>query len=191
MTRIIVPVAAVSLRFVLLATFMAAVSPCVRSSGDEIHPTLERDVLPLLKARCLKCHSPLKSSGKLNLSNPRSMARGGTSGPVIAPGNLDESKLWDLVSNDEMPPQPEQPLAADEKTLLRRWIEQGAKNLPSAAEVRQTSPVTDHWAFAPATTPRPADSHDQRRLRTPIDGFIQNALEDQGLGLGPDADREP
>src|ERR1700723_1829286 len=119
------------LRSVLIAILVAALSPCVHSLGDEIHPTLERDVLPLLKVRCLKCHSPLKSKGKLNLSSPRSLVRGGSSGPVIVPGDPGESALWDLVSNDEMPPKPEEPLSADEKTLLRRWIEQGARNLPS------------------------------------------------------------
>ena len=54
--------------------------PALRSSGDEIHPVLEHDVLPLLKVRCLKCHSPLKSKGKLNLSGPRSLARGDRAG---------------------------------------------------------------------------------------------------------------
>lgn len=157
--------------------------------ADESHPALERDVLPLLKARCLKCHSPLKSKGKLNLSGPRSLARGGSSGPVIAPGNLDESTLWDLVSNDEMPPRPEEPLSADEKRLLRRWIEQGARDLPTVAEVQGAPPANDHWAFAPATTPPPPSLKDHRRVRTPIDRFIENALEDQKLALGPEANR--
>ena len=46
---------------------------------------------------------------------------------MIVAGKLDESVLWDLVLNDEMPPRPEEPLSAAEKTILRRWIEQGAK----------------------------------------------------------------
>jgi hypothetical protein len=185
----IVQVAGWRLRSVLIAILVAALWPCVPSLGDETHPVLERDVLPLLKVRCLKCHSPLKSKGKLNLSSPRSLVRGGSSGPVIVPGDPGESALWDLVSNDEMPPKPEEPLSADEKTLLRRWIEQGAKNLPSAVEVRGTSPSTDHWAFAPAARPRPPSLSDHHRVRTPIDHFIQKPLEDQGLALGPDADR--
>ena len=137
-------------------------------------------MLPLLKARCLKCHSPLKSKGKLNLSGPRSLARGGSSGPAIVPGKLDESILWDLVSNDEMPPKPEEPLSADEKRMLRHWIEQGARDLPTATEVRGASPANDHWAFAPATSPQPPSLNDHRRVRTPVDRFIQKALEDKG-----------
>jgi Protein of unknown function (DUF1553)/Protein of unknown function (DUF1549)/Planctomycete cytochrome C len=176
-------------RLVLIAILVAGISPCVRSAGDEIHPVLERDVLPLLKVRCLKCHSPLKSKGKLNLSSPRSLARGGLNGPVIVPGNLDESTLWDLVSNDEMPPKPEEPLSADEKSLLGRWIEQGARNLPSATEVRGASPTADHWAFAPLASRRPPSLSDQNRVRTAVDRFIVKLLEDQGLPLGPDTDR--
>jgi hypothetical protein len=176
-------------RSVLPAALVAAVSLCVHGAPTEIHPTLERDVLPVLKARCVKCHSPLKPKGKLNLSSPRSLARGGSSGPVIAPGNLDESTLWDLVSNDEMPPKPEEPLSADEKVLLRRWIEQGARDLPSAAKVRGASPATDHWAFAPAASPLPPAPSVRHRVRTSVDCFIQKTLEEQGLTLGPDADR--
>ena len=187
--RTIVQWAAWRFREVLLATLVVALSLCVRSSGDEIHPVLERDVLPLLKVRCLKCHSPLKSKGKLNLSSPRSLARGGSSGPVIVPGDPGESALWDLVSNDEMPPKPEEPLSADEKSLLRRWIEQGARNLPSAAEVRRASPSTDHWAFAPVASRRPRSVSDRHRIRTAVDCFIEKALEDQGLALSPETDR--
>jgi hypothetical protein len=185
----IMQVAGSRLRSVLVAVLAAVLPTYVRSTADEIHPVLDRDVLPLLKARCLKCHSPLTSKGKLNLSSPRSLARGGSSGAVIVPGNLDESTLWDLVSNDEMPPKPEEPLSADEKGLLRRWIEQGARDLPSAAEMRGASPRTDHWAFAPATNPQPHSPNDRRQVRTPVDRFIQKALEDQGLALAPDADR--
>ena len=174
---------------VLVASVVAAFSPDTRCVGDELSPGLETDVLPLLKTRCLKCHSPLKSKGKLNLSGPRSLARGGESGPVIVPGKLDESTLWTLVSSDEMPPEPEEPLAPREKNLLRRWIEQGARSLPSAAEIQERSPVTDHWAFAPAAGPRLPAPIDHRPVRTAVDRFVQKRLEGQGLALGPDADR--
>jgi Protein of unknown function (DUF1553)/Protein of unknown function (DUF1549)/Planctomycete cytochrome C len=176
-------------RSVLAAAFLAALPLLARGEGVEIRPSLESDVLPLFKARCLKCHSPLKAKGKLNLSSPRSLARGGASGAVLVPGNLDESTLWDLVSNDEMPPKPEAPLPADEKALLRRWIEQGAADLPDAAEVHRAAPETDHWAFAPRAHPLPPSPGDHRRVRNAIDRFIQKSLERQGLTLGPDADR--
>src|ERR1700722_12946334 len=113
---------------VLAAALLAVLTPLARGAERRAGPSLEHDILPILKARCLKCHGPVKPKGKLNLSSARSLARGGSSGPAIAPGKLDESALWDLISSDEMPPEPEEPLPAAEKALLRRWIEQGAIN---------------------------------------------------------------
>ena len=109
---------------------------------------------------------------------------------MIVPGKLDESTLWDLVSNDEMPPEPEEPLPAGEKALLRRWIEQGARNLPSAAEVSRAAPGTDHWAFAPtgstatALSARPSAASARRSIAS-----SRRRSRMQGLTLGPDADR--
>jgi uncharacterized protein DUF1553/uncharacterized protein DUF1549/cytochrome c len=174
---------------VLTAAFLAVAPPMVRGGEVPARPSLDHDILPLLKARCQKCHGPVKPKGRLNLSSARSLARGGENGPVVVPGNLNESLLWDLVSNDEMPPRPGEELSTDEKTLFRRWIEQGAKNLPSAALVSRSAPETDHWAFGPAAKPPPPTVRNQARVRTTIDRFIQKALEDQGMTLGPDADR--
>jgi hypothetical protein len=168
---------------------LASLSGFAYGADGEARPTLQHEILPLLKAHCLKCHGPIKPKGKLNLTSARSLARGGSTGPVIVPGDLDESTLWDLVSNDEMPPEPEEKLAEGDKAVLRRWIEQGAKGLPASAEVGRTAPVTDHWAFAPAVQPPTPAPRDRSRVRSPIDCFIQQALEDQGLALSPDADR--
>jgi hypothetical protein len=174
---------------VLTAACLAVLTPVVRGGEPQNAPGLEHEILPLFKAHCQKCHGPIKPKGKLNLSSARSLARGGESGPVIVPGKLDESLIWDQVANDDMPPRPEEPLSADGKLLLRRWIEQGAKDLPSALVVNQSPPWTDHWAFGPAATPSPPPVRSEARVRTAIDRFIQRALEERGLSLGPDADR--
>ncbi len=174
---------------VLAAALLAGFTPSATGAGAEAHPGLERDVLPLLKARCLKCHGPIKPKGKLNLSSARSLARGGANGAVVVPGNPDESTLWDLVANDEMPPEPDEPLSDDEKNTLRRWIEDGARNLPSAVEVNRTAQGSDHWAFAPSSSPLPPSVTDGRLVRSPVDRFIQKTLEDQRLAPAPDADR--
>src|SRR5262249_22089852 len=136
-----------------------------------------------------KCHGPVKPKGKLNLASARSLARGGSSGAVIVPGKLDESTLWDLVSNDEMPPEPEEGLSTTEKDVLRRWIEQGASSLPSRPELRPSAPATDHWAFAPAVDPPRPTLADRSRVRTAVDNFVQKTLEHDRLTLGHDADR--
>ena len=142
-----------------------------------------------MKARCIKCHAPINPKGKLNLSGPRSLARGGESGPIIAPGSPDESALWDRVAADEMPPKPEEPLSVAEKALIRRWIEQGAKELPRSEDLQGTAPGTDHWAFGALVVPIPPFVRNSSRIRTAVDCFVQGALKERGLALGPEADR--
>jgi hypothetical protein len=167
---------------IVFATLVCADEP-------RAEPSLEHDILPLLKARCQKCHGPIKPKGKLNLSSARSLARGGESGPVVVPGNLDESLIWEQVSTDLMPPLPGESLSSAEKSVLRQWIEQGARNLPNSAVVSQEAAWTDHWAFGPARAPATPTVRNSARVRTAIDCFIQRALEEKRLSLNPPADR--
>jgi hypothetical protein len=159
-----------------------------RAEGVPARPGFD-DVQPLLKAHCVKCHGPVKPKGKLNLSSARSVARGGETGEVVSPGSLAESTLWEQVASDEMPPKPEEPLTADEKQTICRWIEQGARGLPGAADLRPVAPGADHWAFAPASLPSPPEVRDRAVVRTAVDRFIVSTLEARGLALSPEADR--
>jgi len=155
--------------------------------GDDPRPlpTFDRDILPLFKARCVKCHGPAKREAKLNLASPKGLARGGENGKVVVPGQLDASLLWERVSSDEMPPK--EPLPVEEKTLLKRWIESGSGGLPKLVGGEPES--WDHWAFARLERfPIPV-VRDPHRVRGTIDRFLQSSLETQGLTLGPEADR--
>jgi hypothetical protein len=173
----------------LLTVVAGLVVSTAEGAEDRDTPTLERDVAPILRAHCLKCHGPNNPKGKLNLAGPRALARGGASGPAVVPGHPDHGALWDQVSSGEMPPESEEPLSNDEKQVLRRWIERGAAGLPDPAAIARTPRSWDHWAFAPPSRPSPPAVRDDRRVRGRIDRFIQRALEDRGLTLGPDADR--
>ncbi len=59
------------------AVLLLAISAQAHGAGLDASPSLERDIAPILKAHCLKCHGPNKPKGKLNLGSPRAMARGG------------------------------------------------------------------------------------------------------------------
>ena len=65
----------------------------------------------------------------------------------------------------------------------------GPRACPTPPRPPGRRPASDHWAFAPPSHPRPPAVRDGRRVRGPVDRFIQRALEDRGLTLGPDADR--
>ncbi len=148
-------------------------------------PQLARDVLPVLKARCVKCHGPTKQEARLNLSTPGGLARGGENGTPIAPGEPAASLLWQRIDVDEMPP--DDPLPEEEKTLLKRWIAAGAKDLPDVAAAELAG--SDHWAFARWNEPKPPAIRDAAGARTEVDRFVLARLEAQGLTLNPEADR--
>ncbi|MBI3837500.1 MAG: PSD1 domain-containing protein [Planctomycetia bacterium] len=156
---------------------------CADSSPGD--PELARDVLPLLKTRCVKCHGPAKREGKLNLSTPLSIARGGENGEVVVPREVDSSLLWHRVEADEMPP--DDPLPADERAVLQRWIAAGAKRLPTAITAQESG--SDHWAFARLIEPTVPEVRNPNGARTNVDRFLLAQLDSQGLAFNPEADR--
>ncbi|MDB5336818.1 MAG: Protein of unknown function (DUF1553)/Protein of unknown function (DUF1549)/Planctomycete [Planctomycetaceae bacterium] len=170
------------LAMVIFSLSCAAVSDTTsKLLADDGH---QEKAQALLRLKCVKCHGPLKPKGDLNLSSFRGVARGGKKGAVVVSGKANESPLWERVEAGEMPP--DAPLPADEKALLRQWIEAGARGLPAG----DLGPAVggDHWAFqALSSAPAPA-VRDASRVRTDIDRHVQARLETQGLAMSPDAD---
>lgn len=93
-------------------------------TGSAAEPIdFEQQIAPLLAAHCLECHAGAEPKAGLDLSRHEAALRGGENGVVLVPGDIQESRLWEMVSTDEMPP--EHPLSAEEKELLQRWITTG------------------------------------------------------------------
>ncbi len=112
---------AIFLTIVILGGWLAI------SAAGPPSPDYKRDIAPLLEAKCLRCHSPKKSDGKLDLTTRTAMLKGGISGPAIEPGKPDKSLIIELVHFNEMPPKRVQPrVTPDELTLLKAWITAGA-----------------------------------------------------------------
>src|SRR5262249_55928812 len=105
---------------VLLLAGLAAPLPGAETRGSEA-TTLPREVATLLHKRCGECHNDKTAKGRLTLTTPAGVARGGRKGIVVRPGKVQESRLWLLVQGNEMPP--ETPLAPADREILRRWIE--------------------------------------------------------------------
>ena len=146
-------------------------------AAEPVSADVGKQALSLFQTRCIRCHNPEKHKGKLDLTSGESIRRGGKHGPAVVAGKPDESRLWQLVRDNRMPPK--EPLADTERTLLRRWIEQGAPEPLSAAT---------HWAFRSLSQPPIPALAANTRLETAVDRFIVAALEQKGLALSPQAD---
>ncbi|MER3415871.1 MAG: hypothetical protein C4297_06625 [Gemmataceae bacterium] len=88
----------------------------------------EKRIRPVLAAECYVCHSAQarKLRGRLRLDTPAGIMAGGASGPVVVPGNVEESLLISALRHDglEMPPQKKLPesVIAD----FAHWVRLGA-----------------------------------------------------------------
>ena len=147
-------------------------------------PDFDREVAPVLAARCLDCHSGPKAKGKLDLSRKAGALAGDA--PAVVPGKPDESELWKRVDAGEMPPK--KPLPDAERKLLRDWIAAGAKwGTDPVDPFRFTSASRagyDWWALRPLVRPAVPGT-----TPNPIDAFVQAKLRDKGLSPSPPADK--
>src|SRR5581483_8905204 len=117
--------------------------------------------LPVLRARCLKCHSTAQRKGGLNLRTPEAMIEGGDSGPALVKGNAAESPIVEKVEAGEMPPGKGPKLTAAEIATLKAWIDRGALAETTAGATETSSDEPMHWAFVPpkrAEVPRTDDA---------------------------------
>src|SRR5260221_6291146 len=132
-------------RFCSLLIAWLAVAVPLRAA--DAPPRFARDVQPLLKRHCLKCHGPAKREGGLNLSTASGIVRGGKTGAALIAHDANASLLWQRVADDEMPP--EEPLDDKEKDVLKKWIVAGAPGLPARETASAAADGKDHWAFQP------------------------------------------
>ncbi|NNE94265.1 MAG: DUF1592 domain-containing protein [Verrucomicrobiales bacterium] len=96
------------------------------TKADENARLFEEIIAPLLAEHCLECHDSSTREGKLDLSTKLAVFAFEKKGKkAIVAGKPDLSKLWTEVESDEMP-EDRDPLSAEEKKLLKQWIEGGA-----------------------------------------------------------------
>lgn len=92
--------------------------------------TYEKDVEPILIAKCAVCHSGNEKKGKLDLGTYDALLKGGKRGPGFVAGKADDSWFYKLSTRavkPAMPPRGEEPLTPEELALIKLWIDQGAK----------------------------------------------------------------
>src|SRR5262245_62663519 len=89
-------------------------------------PRFEADVLPIFRAKCLRCHGDRAHRADLDLTTAAGVLKGGETGPAVVPGSPEKSLLYEKVDAGDMPPGKKDRLSKDEVATIRRWIEGGA-----------------------------------------------------------------
>ncbi len=183
-------------RIPVLALALLTALPLSGAAADKAIPdgplTYEKQIRPLFKAHCFDCHGEgEKLRGGLDLRLRRLIVEGGDSGPVVVPGQRDDSLLYERIRLGEMPPTKKK-LTPDEVALIGRWITDGAPTTgPELKEIRAGLQITPDerrfWSFQPIRRPEVPQVGRGERVRTPIDGFLLARLQEKHLSFAPDA----
>lgn len=183
----------------LAADALAEDSPKIPAAAKR-DVDFNKDIKPLFKEHCLKCHGASKQRGDFRLDDKSAAMKGGENfAPAIIPGSGTDSPLVKftagVVEGMEMPPEGEKRLSNDEIALLRAWIDQGAKWPEEAPKQNDAVP---HWSFQPLVRPvvpqiaghwanNPVDNFVAVKLQTlKVDG---SSSETTGLSPSDEADR--
>ena len=151
-----------------------------------------RDLKPILETKCLSCHNPNNTKGKLSLASPSERLS-----ELIVAGNPDESRLFEVtlpVSEGDRPEMPEKgaPMTDEERAHLRQWIASGAI-WPEGVTLREASKADGSWwAYQPLreqTPPEMPPNHAASAPQNPIDAFLLDKLSEKNLTMNPTADR--
>lgn len=134
-------------------------------------PTVQfnRDIRPILADHCFQCHGPdqARRKAELRLDTEDGARR------VIERGEL-LRRIAATKDEERMPPSGKgRPLNDKQLDVLKQWVAQGAK-------------WQQHWAFLPPQSATPT-AHGTW-IRNPIDAFILERLEREGLTPSPEAD---
>ncbi len=197
------------------AVLAADAPPTPSQSSPQTSPEhiafFESKIRPLLLQRCVECHSDDNPESELSLESRAGLMRGGKLGQAIVPTKPKESLLISAVNHDEflkMPPKDK--LATAELALLTQWVAMGAPwpevaatstdknaNEEPGLKADTTSDVlafTEEqkafWSFQPLQRPAVPRLTSSDWIRSPIDSFILQKLEDKGLVPAPPASKQ-
>jgi hypothetical protein len=171
-----------------LCAILVLVVQAAPQEAPPLPPTIEfnRDIRPILSDKCFQCHGPSVQSGtvRFDLEDGARHALSGGQFAVVPGDPANSQMIKRITAADPAVRMPRsqggaaagEPLTGREIALLTRWIEQGAK-------------WQKHWSFIPPTRPElPKGLKDPKWVRNPIDAFVLQRLEHEGLKPSPEAD---
>ena len=100
-------------------------------------------VQPILEKKCVACHNPDKIKGELLLTDAKSIAKGGKTGPLFVAGKPELSLLiqrahLSIDDKKHMPPIGKPQLSDDELQLLSWWVKEKASFTKKVVDLAST-----------------------------------------------------
>ena len=159
----------------------------------------ETKIRPVLIKECYGCHSNKSGNvrGGLRLDTKELTYIGGSSGPAIVPGDLQESLLYNAIIHEDYVMPPKRKLSTSVIEDFRKWIEMGAPDPreTKVAEIQTTISEEDieharesFWAYKQPVAHEPPQNENTAWARTNIDRFVLEKLEQSQLQPTGDAE---
>ena len=179
---------------VTFSTLLLAV--CLPGAAAEPEYLFERDVVPILKGYCWKCHGGGGLAGGLDLRRADLILRGGKSGPALVAGKPESSLVYQKLVQGLMPPAKTSeenvvyaPIQTNpaQREVIRKWIKQGARSEwePRGLDDSEDPPLTEEdrkwWAFVPPRLPKLPNVEGNDPGVLPVDRFLLSYLQEKGL----------
>jgi hypothetical protein len=187
------------LRFAFAFTFLVgaahagAADPKARPVTPQEAEFFESRIRPVLTENCFGCHGQAKQKAGLRLDSLQALLQGGDNGPVVLPGDPENSRLILAIRYSgelKMPPKGKLPPPAVE--ALTTWVRMGApwpQTKNTLAGTASTEAWKRHWAFQPVRRPDIPETNDQTWPQSALDRFILARLEKSGLKPSAPVDR--
>ena len=168
--------ARVILKSLVLGIFLVGVASTARATDA---PGYNRVVRPILRDACFQCHGPDSAARKADLRLDRRDSA--IEKKAITLDHLAESEILARIFSDDAeevmpPPTTHHQLTADQKSILRQWVEAGAVYEP-------------HWAFIPPKKAEPPAIADPAWSKSAVDRFLRARIDQAGLTPSAPADR--
>ncbi len=97
-------------------------------------PSFATDIMPIFERSCVSCHGGFNEEAgevvteeMLDMTTYEGLMGGSQWGTVIEPGDAENSILYDMVLEGDMPEEGD-PLPQEEIDLIGAWIDAGAEN---------------------------------------------------------------
>ncbi len=143
----------------------------------------QRDVRPILVEHCFHCHGLDDKSREAGLRldlRDSATAKLESGATAVVPGNAAQSELFKRITatdTDTMmpPPSVKKRLTPAEIKTLEQWLNDGAA-------------YSGHWSYeSPARPPVPTVTKSSATIRNPIDAFVVDRLQREGMRPAPTA----